>query len=299
MSLRAQPAPPAVPNRCQLFGPGSRPAVFAKMAASAADVVNLDLEASVPPAEKPQAREHVARALGDVDWGRKTVSVRINGLGTPWWHRDVIALIEAGGRLDRIMVPDVGSAADLHAVDALVTALEAEAARAAPVALEGVIGSAAGLARVGEIAAASPRLEALSLAGDALAESMGALGASTSWEWAAATMVTACRAHGVLPVDGPHVDFEDDEGFAARAAHATALGMVGKWAIHPRQVAPANEAFTPPREAVARARAVLAATRAAQGRGEGATIHEGRLVDPAAIRRAEGLVRQADAMEAP
>ena len=126
MSFRLQPAPPARLNRCQLFGPGSRPAIFEKMAASAADVVNIDLEDSVAPDDKEQARKNTIQAIGDIDWGGKTLSVRINGLDTPYWYRDVVDLLEqASDRLDQIMIPKVGNAADVYAVDALVTAIEA------------------------------------------------------------------------------------------------------------------------------------------------------------------------------
>ena len=126
MSFRLQPAAPARPNRCQLFGPGSRPALFEKMAASAADVINLDLEDSVTPDDKPQARANIIQAIGDIDWGKKYLSVRINGLDTPFWYRDVVDLLEqAGERIDQIMIPKVGCAADVYAVDALVTAIEA------------------------------------------------------------------------------------------------------------------------------------------------------------------------------
>ncbi|RMD47011.1 MAG: CoA ester lyase, partial [Alphaproteobacteria bacterium] len=133
MSFRIQPQPPARPNRCQLFGPGSRPAIFEKMAASAADVVNLDLEDSVAPDDKETARRNVIEAIGDIDWGRKTVSVRINALDTPWWYRDVVELLEnASERLDMIMIPKVGNASDIYAVDALVTAVERAKGRGKP-----------------------------------------------------------------------------------------------------------------------------------------------------------------------
>ena len=124
MSFRLQPPAPARLNRCQLFGPGSRPAIFEKMAGSAADVINLDLEDSVSPDDKPQARQNIIQAIGDIDWGNKTLSVRINGLDTPFWYRDVIDLLEqAGERLDQIMIPKVGNASDVYAVDAPVTAV--------------------------------------------------------------------------------------------------------------------------------------------------------------------------------
>tara|TARA_R100000750_G_scaffold7999_1_gene5618 strand:- start:3751 stop:4236 length:486 start_codon:yes stop_codon:yes gene_type:complete len=157
MSFRIQPPAPACPNRCQLFGPGSRPAIFEKMAASAADVINLDLEDSVAPSDKDSARANVIKALSDIDWGKKTLSVRINGLDTPYWYRDVVDLLEQGSeRLDRIMIPKVGCAGDLYAVDALVTAIERAKGREKAVKFEVIIESAAGIAHVEEIAAASP-----------------------------------------------------------------------------------------------------------------------------------------------
>ncbi|WP_114965767.1 L-malyl-CoA/beta-methylmalyl-CoA lyase [Alkalilacustris brevis] len=314
MSFRVQPSPPMRPNRCQLFGPGSRPAIFEKMAASAADVVNIDLEDSVAPADKAQARANVIEAIGRVDWGQKTLSVRINALDTPWWYRDVVDLLEqAGPRLDLIMIPKVGCAADLYAVDALVTAVERATGRERPLGFEVIIESAAGITHVEEIAAATPRLQAMSLGAADFAASMGmattGIGGtqedyymlregqkywSDPWHWAQAAIVAACRTHGVLPVDGPFGDFSDDEGFRAQARRSATLGMVGKWAIHPRQVALANEVFTPSEAAVAEAREILAAMEAAKARGEGATVYKGRLVDIASIKQAEGIVRQAE-----
>ncbi|GAB4382196.1 L-malyl-CoA/beta-methylmalyl-CoA lyase [Albidovulum sp.] len=314
MSFRLQPAAPARPNRCQLFGPGSRPAIFEKMAASAADVINLDLEDSVAPDDKDQARRNVIAAIGDVDWGRKHLSVRINGLDTPWWYRDVVELLEnASDRLDQIMIPKVGCAADVYAVDALVSAVEAAKGRKRRIALEVIIESAAGICHVEEIAAASPRLQAMSLGAADFAASMGmqttGIGGtqenyymlrevqkywSDPWHWAQAAIVAACRTHGLLPVDGPFGDFSDDEGFRAQARRSATLGMVGKWAIHPRQVALANEVFTPSRAQVAEAREILAAMARAKAEGAGATVYKGRLVDIASIRQAEVIVRQAE-----
>ena len=313
MSFRPQPLPPARPNRCQLFGPGSKPVLFAKMAASGADVVNLDLEDSVSPADKAQARANVIAATREVDWGGKLLSVRINGLDTPYWYRDVVDLLEqAGDRLDQIMIPKVGCAADIYAVDALVTAVERAMGRARPISFEVIIESAAGIAHVEEIAAASPRLQAMSLGAADFAASMGmqttGIGGtqenyymerggvrhwSDPWHWAQAAIVAACRTHGVLPVDGPFGDFSDDEGFRAQARRSATLGMVGKWAIHPKQVALCNEVFTPSDAAVAEAREILAAMAAATARGEGATVYKGRLVDIASIKQAEVIVKQA------
>ena len=314
MSFRLQPAPVARPNRCQLFGPGSRPALFEKMAASAADVINLDLEDSVAPSDKDAARANIIRATHEIDWGNKTLSVRINGLDTPFWYRDVVDLLEqASDRLDMIMIPKVGCAADVYAVDALVTAIEAAKGRKKRIAFEVIIESAAGIAHIEEIAASSPRLEAMSLGAADFAASMGmqttGIGGtqenyymlregvkhwSDPWHWAQAAIVAACRTHGVLPVDGPFGDFSDDEGFRAQARRSATLGMVGKWAIHPKQVALANEVFTPSEAAVAEAREILAAMEAAKAAGQGATVYKGRLVDIASIKQAEVIVRQSE-----
>ena len=314
MSFRIQPAAPARPNRCQLFGPGSNTRLFAKMAASAADVVNLDLEDSVAPSDKDSARANVIAAIGDIDWGRKCLSVRINGLDTPYWYRDVVEILEqAGPRLDQIMIPKVGCAADVYAVDALVSAVERARGREKPVSLEVIIESAAGIAHVEEIAAASPRLQAMSLGAADFAASMGmqttGIGGtqenyymlrdgarhwSDPWHWAQAAIVAACRTHGVLPVDGPFGDFSDDEGFRAQARRSATLGMVGKWAIHPKQIALANEVFTPSDAQITEAREILAAMKDAKARGEGATVYKGRLVDIASIKQAEVIVRQAE-----
>ena len=318
MSFRTQPAPVARPNRCQLFGPGSRPAIFEKMAGSAADVINIDLEDSVAPSDKDSARRNVIQAIGDIDWGNKTLSVRINGLDTPYWYRDVVDLLEnASERLDQIMIPKVGNAADIYAVDALVSAVEAAKGRKKRIAFEVIIESAAGIAHVKEIAAASPRLQAMSLGAADFAASMGmattGIGGtqegyymlregqkywSDPWHWAQTAIVAACCTHGVLPVDGPFGDFSDDEGFRAQALRSATLGMVGKWAIHPKQVALANEVFTPSEAAVQEAREILTAMEEAKAKGEGATVYKGRLVDIASIKQAEVIVRQWDMINA-
>ncbi|WP_295169544.1 L-malyl-CoA/beta-methylmalyl-CoA lyase [uncultured Paracoccus sp.] len=314
MSFRQQPLPPARLNRCQLFGPGSRPALFAKMAVSAADVINLDLEDSVAPADKDQARANIIAAINDVDWGTKTLSVRINGLDTPFWYRDVVDLLEqAGDRLDQIMIPKAGCAADIYAVDALVTAIERAKGRTKPIAFEVIIESAAGICHVEEIAAASPRLQAISLGAADFAASMGmattGIGGTQEnyymirdgqkywpdpWHWAQTAIVAACRTHGLLPVDGPFGDFSDPEGFRAQALRSATLGMVGKWAIHPSQIALANEVFSPSEAAVTEAREILAAMEKAKAEGAGATVYKGRLVDIASIKQAEVTLRQSD-----
>src|SRR6056297_1073658 len=314
MSFRLQPPAPARPNRCQLFGPASNTKLFEKMAASAADVINLDLEDSVAPSDKDIARKNAIEAINDIDWGKKTLSVRINGLDSPYWYKDVVDLMEqTNGRLDMIMIPKAGCGEDIYAVDALVSSIEAAKGSDKRIAFECIIESAAGISHVEDIAKASPRMEAISLGAADFAASMGmattGIGGtqeayymlqdgqkywSDPWHWATAKIVAACRTHGVLPVDGPFGDFSDDEGFRAQARRALTLGMVGKWAIHPKQIALSNEVFTPSAEAVQEAREILAAMEEAEKSGAGAAVYKGRLVDLASVRQAEVIVRQAE-----
>jgi malyl-CoA/(S)-citramalyl-CoA lyase len=319
MSFAIPPAPPARPNRCQLFAPGSRPEIFAKAAASAADVINLDLEDSVSPADKPAARQNIIQAINEIDWGSKTLSVRINGLDTGFWYRDVVEVLEqAGERIDLFMIPKAGNAKDIYAVDALCSAIEWAKGRQKKVGFEVIIETAAGFAHAEEIAASSPRMEAMSLGAADFAASMGmattGIGGTQEnyymlppkdegvrapvfgdpWHAVTAAIVSACRTHGILPVDGPFGDVSDDDGYIAQARRSATLGMVGKWAIHPKQVALANEVFTPSEKAVTEAREILAAMKDAESKGQGAAVYKGRLVDIASVRQAQVIVRQAE-----
>ena len=317
MSFRVQPPAPARPNRCQLFGPGSRPELFEKMAASAADVINLDLEDSVSPGDKDAARANVIAATHEVDWGDKYLSIRINGLDTDHWVTDLVDIMgKASERLDQIMIPMAGCHEDIYAVDAAVTALENTHGRKKRVSFEAIIETAAGIAHVEDIAAASPRMQAISLGYADFAASMGmattGIGGAQDgyyvthngqtsypdpWHWSVSAIVAACRTHGLLPVSGPFGDFSDDEAFVAEARRVATLGMVGKWAIHPKQVKLANDVFTPSAEAVAEARAILAAMEDAKKQGLGATTYKGKLIDMASMKQAEVIVRMAELVE--
>jgi malyl-CoA/(S)-citramalyl-CoA lyase len=320
MSFTIPPSPPARPNRCQLFAPGTRPEVFAKAAASAADVINLDLEDSVAPADKAAARANIVKAVNEIDWGAKTLSVRINGLDSGFWYRDVVDLLEqTEGRLDLIMIPKCGNASDLYAVDALVSSIEWAKGARNKVGFEALIETAQGLANAAGIAAASPRLQSMHLGAADFAASMGmqttgiggtqegyymlppkADGAERApvfadpWHSVTVAIVAACRTHGLLPVDGPFGDFSDPDGFRAQAQRSATLGMVVKWAIHPSQVALANEVFTPSEGKVVEAREILAAMQEAEAKGQGAAVYKGRLIDIASVRQAQVIVKMAE-----
>jgi malyl-CoA/(S)-citramalyl-CoA lyase len=302
--------------RSKLFVPGSRPALFEKAAASAADVVCLDLEDAVAPSDKDAARDHIVAALNDLDWGNKTVTVRINGLDTNFCYRDVLALVEKGGeRLDAIMIPKVGCAADVYAIDMLVTQAGDFVGRGKRIGLEVIIETVLGLANIDAIAASSTRLESLHFGSADYAASqrmrttnigggnadyvMLTDGPETRarhwndlWHYPLFKMVQAARAHGLMAIDGPFGDYGDADGFRAQAMRTAILGCEGKWAIHPSQVALANEIFTPPAKEVERAQAILAAMADAQANGMGAVALKGVLIDAASIRQAQAIVKQ-------
>jgi citrate lyase beta subunit len=311
MSLtRYEPAHPRL-QRSELAVPGSQPALFRKALDSAADCVFLDLEDAVAPADKEQARKHAIAALLEHDWrGRgKAIAVRINGIDTPYMYRDVVDVVEqAGHRLDVVLVPKVGVPADVYLVDALLTQIEA--ARGIPhrIGLEVLIETALGMANVEAIAPSSRRLEAMHFGVADLAASLRARTVSIGglnpdypgdqWHAALSRVVTACRAYGLRAIDGPYGDFKDPEGYRAAARRAAVLGYEGKWAIHPSQIALANELFTPPAAEVERARQILAALDDAARDGRGAAQLDGRMIDAASARMAQHIVQIAAAIAA-
>ena len=313
MSFLIQPPIPERLNRCQLFGPGSRPELFEKMASSEADVINLDLEDSVAPPSKVEARHNISKAINDVDWADKTLSVRINGLDTEYWVDDVLSLVDnSNERLDCIMIPKVGNSSDIYAVDALVTALEKKNKRKKNLDFEIIIETAAGLENINEIALASDRLVAMSFGVADYAASMGMqttnIGGTQEgyytntengqrllmdpWHHPIVAMIAACRANGILPVDGPFGDISDHENYVAQAKRSATLGMAGKWAIHPSQVKLANEVFTPSEQAIENAKGIISAMEAAEAEGAGAAVFQGKLIDIASIKQAKVLIDQ-------
>jgi malyl-CoA/(S)-citramalyl-CoA lyase len=307
-------------NRSELAVPGSSPQYFEKAAKGPADIVFLDLEDAVAPDDKASARKNIIAALNDIDWGAKTVSVRINGLDTPYMYRDVVEVVEqAGARLDLLMIPKVGTASDVYALDMLVSQIEAAKGYTTKIGFELLIETALGMQNVEAIAAASPRNESLHFgvadyAASTRARTVNIGGANPDyvvltdaddegrrrahwadmWHYALARMVVAARANGLRPLDGPFGDFSDADGFRAAARRAAALGCEGKWAIHPSQVALANEVFSPSEAEIARARRILEAMEQAQKEGRGAVALDGKLIDIASIRQAEVLVGKAD-----
>lgn len=324
MSFKTITLAPNRLNRSELAVPGSNPKLFEKAARSAADVIFLDLEDAVAPDDKPQARKNIIQAVGDIDWGKKSLAVRINGLDTHFMYRDVVDVLEqSSDRLDLIMIPKVGTAADVYAVDMLVTQIEAAMGRKKRIGFELIIETALGMQNIHEIAAASPRNESLHFgvadyAASTRARTTSIGGANPDyavltdaddagardthwgdmWHYAISRMVVAARANGLRAVDGPFGNFSDADGYRSAARRAAVLGCEGKWAIHPSQVSLGNEVFSPSEKDVAQARRIIAAMKEAEAQGKGAVSLDGRLIDYASIRQAEVLVKKAEEIAA-
>ena len=298
-------------HRSELAVPGSNTSFIDKAANSAADVVFLDLEDAVAPADKERARRTVIEALHEIDWVAKgkTVSVRINGLDTRYMYRDVIDVMEqAGDRVHTILVPKVGLPADLYCVETLINQVEQARRYPNKVGLEALIETALGMANVEAIASAPGRLEALhfgvadyAASNRARTVSIGGLNPDypgDQWHFALSRMIVACRAYGLRPIDGPFGDFSDPDGYRASAARAAALGADGKWAIHPSQVELANEVFSPPEAEVRRAQRIVEALAEAAAQGKGAAAVDGKMIDAASERMAQTVIALDQAIRA-
>jgi malyl-CoA/(S)-citramalyl-CoA lyase len=323
MSFHPVEQAPGRLNRSELAVPGSQPQMFEKAAQSDVDVIFLDLEDAVAPDEKLQARKNIIKALNEIDWGKKSMSIRINGLDTHYMYRDVVDIVEqAGERLDLIMIPKVGTAADVYAVDMMVTQIEDAKGYKKRIGFEHIIETALGMQNVTEIAAASKRNESLhfgvadyaastrarttiiggvnpdySVLTDPAEDGSRDIHWGDMWHYALARMVVAARANGLRPIDGPFGDFSDPDGYRAAAKRAAVLGCEGKWAIHPSQVNLANEVMSPSEGEVDRANRILSAMADAEAAGKGAVSLEGRLIDYASIRQAEVLIEKVKQIE--
>lgn len=298
-------------QRSELAVPASNPSMIDKAADGPADYVFLDLEDAVAPPEKDQARRNAVQALNDIDWAGKgkTVSIRINGLDTHYMYRDVVDIMEqAGDKVHTLLVPKVGVPADLYMVEAMVNQIEQGRGYKSKVMLEALIETALGMANVEAIAQFGGRLEALHFGVADYAASMrsrttniGGLNPDypgDQWHAAISRMVIACRAYGLRAIDGPFGDFSDPEGYKDGARRAAALGCEGKWAIHPSQVALANEIFSPTEAEITKARRIIEELRIAEKQGKGAASLDGKMIDAASEKMANNVLVVAEAIAA-
>jgi citrate lyase subunit beta/citryl-CoA lyase len=291
-------------RRSQLSVPGSSEKMLQKAAGSAADHVFCDLEDAVAPSAKVEARSKISWALNNLDWGRKTRCVRINDVTTEWCHGDIIEIVEkAGANLDTIMLTKPYSAADVIFLDRMLNQLEKKLKLERKIGIEVLIEEVQALQNVEAIATCSERMECLIFGMGDYSGSQGIdivnIGGSANYpgdifHFARFRITMAARAAKIDAVDGPFGDFKDEAGYREEARRARSLGMVGKWAIHPAQIAPALEIFSPTPEAVAKARNMAAAYREAEAKGLGAVQIDGVMIDVAVLRLVKNTLDQAD-----
>jgi citrate lyase subunit beta/citryl-CoA lyase len=293
-------------RRSELSTPGTSQKMMEKAAASAADLVFLDLEDAVAPSEKEKARQPIVEALNGLDWGTKTRAVRVNSTDTKWCHDDLVEVITgAGQNVDVVIIPKVKAPREVWFVDTILGQLELKLGlEPGRIGIEILIEETEALARVEEIAGCCPRLEALILGvGDLSASQgmrLGNIGNTKDnkypgdvWHYARTRMIVAARANGLDAIDGPFGEFKDTEGYRREAEWVATLGALGKWCIHPSQIEIANDVFSPTEKEIARAQRIIQTVRDAEAQGHGAASDNGMMVDAATTRIFETVLERA------
>jgi len=290
-------------QRSELAVQGSSPQMFEKALNSDADYIFLDLEDAVSPNDKLTARQNIIQGLNDINWKKngKTISVRINGLDTHYMYKDLIDIVtQAGQHIDTILIPKVGVRDDVYMVDCLLSQLEDEMNLKNKIGIECLIETALGMVNIEQIAKSSSRLEALHFGVADYAASLRARtvvigGLNTDypgdqWHHGLSKLVATCRAFGLRAIDGPFGDFNDPDGYINAAKRGAAIGIEGKWAIHPSQIQYANNVFSPPESEVHKAKRIIDELAKAASQGKGAAQLDGRMIDAASERMAENIV---------
>jgi citrate lyase subunit beta/citryl-CoA lyase len=290
------------PRRSCLAVPGSNPKMLGKAQGLPADQVFLDIEDSVAPLAKPDARKNIVAALNEGDWAGKTRVVRVNDLTTSWTYRDTIEVVEgAGPNLDCIMLPKVQNAEQVVWMDTLLTQIEKTMGfEVGRIGIEAQIENAAGLVNVDAIAAASPRVEtiifgpadfmaSINMKSLVVGEQPPGYDVGDAYHYILMRILMAARMHNKQAIDGPYLQIKDVEGYKRVARRSAALGFDGKWVLHPGQVEAANEVYSPSQEDYDHAELILDAyayyTSEAGGK-RGAVMLGDEMIDEASAKMA-------------
>lgn len=272
--------------------------MLSKSPALPADEIFMDLEDSVAPLAKEEARHNVIDALKNHDWGDKTVVVRINSIDTQWAADDLKTVVEGAGRfIDCIMIPKVQHAHEVVFVDNMLRMIETNTELDKRIGLEIQIETATGLRYIHEIAHASDRAETLIFGPADMSASLGLPTVTAGlpmpgypgdhWHWVLETILVAARDANLQVIDGPYLLIKDLDGFREMALRARALGYDGKWALHPGQVGVLNEVFTPTQEEYDKSEALLEAYKeATEVDKRGAVMFGTEMIDEASRKMA-------------
>jgi citrate lyase subunit beta/citryl-CoA lyase len=287
--------------------PGSQTHFHAKADRSDADQIFLDLEDSVAPAVKGEARLQVVDALRNFEFAGKVRTVRVNACDTEWCYEDIITVVQGvGDRIDCLVIPKVEDVDQVHFVDHLLSQIERKLGMTRRIGLELQIESARGLENINAIAAASNRTETLIFGPADFSASLRVpeltLGRlkpeypGDYWHYFLARIVVAARANGLQPIDGPYAQVRDFEGLRTFAERAAMLGFDGKWALNPAQVGVLNQVFTPRQEDFNKAVAILDAyRRATDVEKTGAVMLGEEMIDEATRKMAAVMVERGEA----
>ncbi len=296
-----------LPRRSCLSVPGSSERFLQKGPTIQADMTFLDLEDSVAPLEKVEARSKVVDAIKNLDWGERVLCVRVNAWDTTWTYGDVIEVVaNAGERLDEIMMPKVQRAADVIAMDLLLTQIEKNAGlEVGHIGIEAQIETALGLINVEEICAASPRLETIVFGPADFAASMempvltGGVQISEypgdHFHYVFNKILMAGRANGLQVIDGPFLKIKELELLRDYCMRTRTLGFDGKWALHPDQVTVINEIYSPTQEQFDKAWAIIDAYKqATESDRKGAVMFGDEMIDEASRKMAVKFISRGE-----
>ncbi|MGH3333704.1 MAG: HpcH/HpaI aldolase/citrate lyase family protein [Nocardioidaceae bacterium] len=282
--------------------PGSNPRFLEKAQGLDSDQVFLDIEDSVAPIAKPEARKNIVDVLNTGDWGNRVRTVRVNDWTTQWTYKDVIEVVEgAGANLDCIMLPKVQTADQVKALDVLLTQIETTMGyEVGRIGIEAQIENALGLINVDDIATASPRVEtiifgpadfmaSINMKSLVVGEQPPGYDVGDAYHYILMRILMAARAHNKQAIDGPYLQIKDIDGFKRVAGRAAALGFDGKWTLHPDQIAAANEVFSPLQSDYDHAENILDAYdyfTSAEGGAKGAVMLGDEMIDEASRKMA-------------
>lgn len=282
------------PRRSILYMPGSNARALEKARGLPADGFIFDLEDAVAPDAKELAREQVCAAAESGAYGGRELVIRANGLDTPWGRDDLAAAARAAP--DAVLIPKVDGPDDIRAAEDILAAAGAPDTTAVWAMME----TPRGMLHADAIAASSPRLACLVVGTADLVKDLRAEHTADRLPVlpSLGLCVLAARAHGLAVLDGVFIQLDDMDGFAAECAQGRELGFDGKTLVHPKQIAAANEAFAPGREAVDHARRMIAAYAEAEAQGRGVAVLDGRMVEKLHVENAQRLVALAEAIDA-
>jgi len=275
-------------RRSILFVPADRPERIEKAAILTADVVVIELEDGVSPANKDLARRKAGRMIEQVDFGNKEVALRVNRISTLHGLEDMKAMAKWARKPDLVLLPKVESAGEVRIYDDLISQMKAE------LEFMVLIESSRGILNAAKIVSASPRVSCLTLG---IADLSAELGSRISWDTMythRASIILVSGLTGIIPIDPPYLNIRDETGLVKECKKARDMGYTGKLCIHPSQLAPVNSAFTPSTEEVIRARRIV---EAAETQGTGATVLDGKMLDTPVIKGAQRIVETAEVLD--